>query len=77
MGRKIEIDLYEILSLWFSVEDMGIHESDLAIFIPNDLTLDEINEYCKEHMPLEMGYTKEDDWKDFKDKLIELYSELS
>lgn len=75
MGRKIEIDLDEILSLWSSVASMGIRESDLAVFIPDDLTFGEIDEYCKKNMPLEMGYTKEEDWKDFKDKVIELYDQ--
>lgn len=73
MGRKIEIDLDDILSLWHGLEDMGIHEYELAAFIPDDLTFGEIDEYCKKHMPLEKGYTKEEDWKIFKDHITELY----
>lgn len=73
MGRKIEIDLDEVLTLWHAIEPMGIHEYELAAFIPDDLTFGEIDEYCKKHMPLDMGYTEDEDWKAFKAKLIELY----
>ena len=53
---------------------MGIHEYELAAFIPDDLTPEEVDEYCKTQMPLERGYVEEEDWKNFKEKIIELYN---
>jgi len=72
MTRKIEVDLFEIIDIWYSMEDMGVHEEDLTQFIPKDITPEEVDDYCKTYMPLKNGYTKEDDWTAFKDKIQEL-----
>jgi len=73
MSRKIEIDLNDIISLWNSVQDCGIHEYELAVFIPDDLSTSDIDNYCKSHMPLDEGYTIKDDWASFKAKVAELF----
>jgi hypothetical protein len=60
MGRKVEVDLFEIMSLWMSVEYMGIHKSDFSKFLPKPITDDIVEEYIIEMMPKSAGYGEED-----------------
>jgi len=69
MRRKIEIDLYEIIDIWHAMASVGVHEEDLLQFIPKNLTDEEVEDYCKTMLPLNQGYTEEDDWREFKEKL--------
>ena len=70
--RNIEIDLADIISLWNGIEDFGIHEHEIAVFIPDDISIEEIDEYCRTYMPLSSGYIEEEDWASFKEKVAEL-----
>ena len=68
--RKIEIDLGELMDMYFAGITNYMNAVWLIDFFPDDLSRKDVEDYKMEHLPKDQGYA-DDDWYEADERFKE------